>query len=370
MLEKKILIVANSGRMLAQAALNIGFKPIVIDIFADEDTRKLADDYCQIPTLSLDQLVLAVENFLCRHNVTHFIYGSGFENHHDSLRYLNENLNVIGNQVKIFIKAQQKLNLFPTLDRLGVSYPAVSFSPPKVIDTWLVKPFFSYGGVGIKRYLPGDKINKVFYWQKHQEGTQHSVLFLADGVNVQVVGFNTQWTKSKAGESEFIFSGVMNSFEHGSSHKQIVFNWVKRLVIEFGLTGLNSLDFIHHKGQNYFLELNPRPPASMQLYGNNLLAEHIGACQGALGYNAINQSDCKAYQVIYAEDDFVVPRLFDWPPYVVDIPAGGALIRKGQPICSIIVHEKNHQLVFAKLADIQQQLIQNLKRSKSKWDTT
>jgi methenyltetrahydromethanopterin cyclohydrolase len=51
---------------------------------------------------------------------------------------------------------------------------------------------------------------------------------------------------------------------------------------------------------------------------------------------------------------------FYWPEGVVDIPKAGALIRKGRPICSIIVHEKNTQLVLVQLAIQQQQLIKNL----------
>lgn len=358
---EKILVVANSGRMLARSALYIGLKPIVIDVFSDEDTRNLAYDFCQIPTLSLDYLIPAVEAFLSRHNVSHFIYGSGFEGHHDSLAYLNERLKVIGNQVKTFITAQQKVTLFQVLDRFNIPYPLVSFTQPQVDDLWLIKPLFSYGGVGIKRYLPGDEVNELYYWQRYQEGTLHSVLFLADGINAQVVGFNTQWARSADRDSEFIFCGIINSCELESTNKQTVFDWVKKLTIEFGLVGLNSLDFIHSKGQNYFLEINPRLPASMQLYGSNLLNNHISACQGVLEYNPIKNLVCRAYQVVYIEDDIFVPQFIDWPTYVVDVPAVGVLIRKGQPICSIIVHENNPQLVFAELADKQQQLITNLK---------
>jgi len=120
------------------------------------------------------------------------------------------------------------------------------------------------------------------------------------------------------------------------------------------------LDFIHADGFNYVLEINPRPPASMQLYDADLLCRHIQACNGKLTPNLPIQTRISAYQVIYAEHDLNIPKQFCWPEGVVDIPKAGALIRKGQPICSIIAHEKNPQLVFEQLAIRQQQLIENL----------
>jgi predicted ATP-grasp superfamily ATP-dependent carboligase len=50
-----LLIVANSARMLTQAAQLTGFKALVIDCFADLDTQFYADDYQQVLDLSIVQ---------------------------------------------------------------------------------------------------------------------------------------------------------------------------------------------------------------------------------------------------------------------------------------------------------------------------
>ena len=42
-----ILVVASSARMLAQSARASGFKPLVIDLFADLDTQRYAEDFKQ-----------------------------------------------------------------------------------------------------------------------------------------------------------------------------------------------------------------------------------------------------------------------------------------------------------------------------------
>ncbi|MDT9047034.1 hypothetical protein RSW36_28355, partial [Escherichia coli] len=44
-----ILIAAQSGRALAQAARRAGFRPFVLDLFGDEDTLALAEAHCALP---------------------------------------------------------------------------------------------------------------------------------------------------------------------------------------------------------------------------------------------------------------------------------------------------------------------------------
>lgn len=359
-MQQKLLIIAQSARMLTYAAQRVGLNPIVIDVFADSDTETFALECCQIPQLSRYYLISALNFLTARHSISHVIYGSGFEEHPDSLCYLTEKLVVLGNAHKTFVALQEKRFFFSTLVALEIPYPDVSFMEPELADDWLIKPMFGHGGAGIKRFRKGSDVAKYYYWQKYLTGAQYSVLFLADGQHAQVVGFNTQWTLNSDENTEFIFSGIINSCDLSDEFKQNIIGWLEKLVPIYGLLGINSLDFIHVNGCNYILEVNPRPSASMQLYDADLLSSHIRACNGELTPNLPLQTRTAAYQVIYAEQDLTIPLQFYWPDCVVDIPKAGALIRKGQPICSIIVHEKNTQLVLVQLAIRQQQLIQNL----------
>ena len=59
-----VLIIANSGRMLAQAAKNVGLKPLVIDIFADIDTRQYAYAFQQVTSLSEQDLIPVIDHFI------------------------------------------------------------------------------------------------------------------------------------------------------------------------------------------------------------------------------------------------------------------------------------------------------------------
>ena len=341
-----ILIVSGSGRMLAQAAKNAGLKPLVIDLFADLDTQYYAEAFKQVPSLAEQDLSAAVDYFIERYAVGHIIYGSGFEYYPESLRYLASRLRVLGNSVDTFAALQDKSVFFPRLERLAIPYPDVCFCPPESADKWLVKPMQGQGGLGIKHYQPKDAIDSAVYWQKYQAGTQHSVLFLAAGQNAQVIGFNTQWAVALSNAQAFIFSGIISSCDLLDEHKERITAWLHKLVCEFGLKGLNSLDFIRAGDKIFVLEINSRPSASMQLYDADLLTRHIKASQGELTDYMPSYAVYTGYQIVYAQQDVIIPDGFEWPDGCVDLPNFGVMCRTGQPVCSIIAHQKQAHLVM------------------------
>ena len=351
-----LLIIANSGRLLAQAAQNAGVKPLVIDLYADCDTQGLCADWRQVPSLAQTHLQPALNYFLDLYPVQQAIYGSGFEYHQESLLYLNTRITVLGNSPVTFKKLQNKSAFFKVLDHLNVPYPETTFKQPKHIENWLVKPIHSQGGVGIKRYQVSDLANNAVYWQKYQPGTPHSVLFLADGKNIQIIGFNHQWTTNFSETDEFLFSGIINHTKLSNKQKQLITQWLTKIVPIFKLKGLNSLDFIQSGKQCWLLEINPRPSASMQLYSADLLNRHIQATQGKLVDYSNKLTGYTAYQVIYAPETVTIPTYFDWPITCVDRPVSGVTCRKGQPICSMIAHHNTPERVFEQL-QITQQLI-------------
>ncbi|MGZ8191036.1 MAG: ATP-grasp domain-containing protein [Methylococcaceae bacterium] len=355
-----ILIVASSARMLAKAARNAGLKPLVIDLFADIDTQSHAEAFCQIPSLSQDYLTSTVDYFIKRYSVKHVIYACGFEYYPESLRYLDSRLTLLGNRPDTFEKLQNKPVFFSTLDKLKIPYPDVAFTAPNDTGNWLVKPMQGQGGVGIKTYKLNDTTEPHVYWQKFQPGTQHSVLFLADGQHIQVIGFNTQWTIRLSENQEFIFSGIINSCDLPDQQKLLISNWLKILVPVFELKGLNSMDFIQFGGKSYVLEINPRPSASMQLYDDDLLMGHIKAIQGELANDRPVQSSYAGYQIVYARQDITIPEGFAWPEWCMNLPESGDMCRSGQPICSIIAHQNEAQSVLKALQHNNSHLLKGL----------
>jgi uncharacterized protein len=342
--------------MLVLAAQQAGLKSLVIDLWDDQDTRHDAEETQQIPTLAVEHLLPALNYFLSRYPVTCVVYGSGFEQHLDSLRCISDGLTLLGNQPDVFVKLHDKPAFFILLDKLQIPYPEVSFVRPDQNEGWLLKPRQGQGGVGIRRYSSNKTSEPEVYWQKYQQGMSHSALFLADGKHSQIVGFNRQWTTALNGTDEFIFSGIINSTELSLKQKNQISVWLDKLVPELSLKGLNSLDFIQHEQASYVLEINPRPPASMQLYDADLLVRHIKACQGELFDYGMLQDGITAYQIVYAQQNTQIPAGFAWPEGVVDIPNTDAIISTGQPICSMIMHGKEPQQILEQL-QIKQSLI-------------
>ncbi|UOA10358.1 ATP-grasp domain-containing protein [Methylobacter sp. S3L5C] len=343
-----ILIVASSGRMLAQAAKKAGLKPLVIDLFADLDTQYYAEAFVQVSSLAKKQLTSAVDYFIKQYAVAHIIYGSGFEYYPESLHYLAGRLLVLGNSPDTFAKLHDKPGFFSSLKRLNIPHPEVCFTAPAYADNWLVKPMQGQGGLGIKYYHPQDFIEPADYWQKYQTGKQYSVLFLADGTELQVIGFNRQWVISLSESREFIFSGIINSCGLLDKQKQQITDWLKKLIPEFGLKGLNSLDFIQAGGVSLVLEINPRPSASMQLYDADLLTRHIKASQGELT-TYCGHTGYTGYQIVYAVQDVTIPDGFEWPEGCMDLSKSGTVCHTGQPVCSIITHQDQAHSVMNEL---------------------
>jgi uncharacterized protein len=353
--------------MLAQAAKNAGVKPLVIDLYADLDMQDAAEDFRQVTSLAEHDLTPAVDYFIERYTVAHVICGSGFECYPESLYYLDSRLIMLGNAPDVFARQLDKPAFFSALDRLNILYPEVVFSAPGSTDNWLLKPMQGQGGIGIKHYdAADDEATAPVYWQRFQAGTPYSALFLADGRQAQIVGFNRQWSVRLSGTQGFVFSGVINNADLPDEYKAEITHWLQQMVPEFGLKGLNSLDFIHADHSNYVLEINPRPSASMQLYDRDLLSRHIQVCTESVEAISIAQSRERSfqtgYQVVYAENDVIIPDHFEWPEWCMDLSKPGNMYRAGQPICSIIAHQNNLQSVVEQLLTKQQLIINKLER--------
>lgn len=357
-----MLVIANSARMLAQAARLAGFKPLVIDLYGDQDTVRYAEAFQKAGSLAAIDLNEALDTIIDRYPVACAVYGCGFECYPDSLRMLADRLALLGNSPEVFALQHDKRALFSSLDMLGIPHPDVQFFPPDCDNGWLVKSMQGFGGTGIRKYLGNDDTGTDTYWQRFQKGVAHSVLFLANGKQSQIVGFNRQWTTRLDGQSAFVFAGVINHTWLTDGQKAKLVAWLEKLVPAFSLKGLNSLDFIQDGEDSYVLEINPRPPASMQLYVADLFIRHINACNGELADLKLKQSEISGYQIVYAQQNLLIPEGFQWPQGIHDIPQVNTRIGIGQPICSMITRTHDPDTVMQQLHNQQISIINALDR--------
>jgi predicted ATP-grasp superfamily ATP-dependent carboligase len=348
---KTILIVASSGRMLAQSAKRAGLVPIVIDLFGDRDTRELALAAQVVDVLAPSALTAAVDALAAHFEISQAVYGSGLESHPASLDFLHSRLPVLGNSPATSRSLHDKRAFFALLDSLGIAHPEVRFEPPGSAADWLLKPYRGEGGAGIVFY-DGTVYEEEIYWQRYHKGRAMSVLFLADRRSAQSIGFNRQCTMAAAGHP-FAFSGIINHAVLPDAAKRQLHGWLQALTPAYALVGLNSLDFIWDGRQAWVLEINPRPSASLALYDSSfefgLLALHLAACRGKMPPFKFHSIPHSAYQILHAPNACCVPANMDWPDWAMDRPQNGSLIRAGHPICSIMARANTSRRTMALL---------------------
>ncbi|MGR9051121.1 MAG: ATP-grasp domain-containing protein, partial [Gammaproteobacteria bacterium] len=147
-----VLIVARSGRMLAEAARAIGLKPLVVDCYGDIDTRTFAESVIQVDALDVDSLEAAAVAFKNRFPVEYALYGSGLETVPECIDRLAAHFRVLGNAYRTLLSVQNKALFFETLSKFKIPHPEVSMIEPSTREGWLVKPPRGEGGIGIYRF--------------------------------------------------------------------------------------------------------------------------------------------------------------------------------------------------------------------------
>ena len=318
--------------MLAQAARKINLVPIVIDLFADQDTQAIAEEVVCVDALSLVIVQKVVLDLMTEYNIKSVLYGSGLEGHIDVLFWLEGLFLLHGNSAQVHQRYCNTRAFFKHLDQLNIPYPAIYFGRPINAQQYLIKSSQNSGGVGL-RYCDSS-LQEGEYYQQFQKGVAASVLFLAEKQFITIIGFHRQWTVSR---EDFSFAGIIKQMNVPVRISKAVRSWLEKLITIYPLKGLGSLDFIWDGEQCYFLELNLRPPASMLLYPElNLLAAHM--MQESLSKPA--KSTVRALQIIYAKKGCRIKNSLNWPEWSADRPKKSVRIKENQPICSIMADGK------------------------------
>jgi uncharacterized protein len=345
-----IIIAAISSRSYVQVAVDAGFDVIAIDAFADVDTQNLAEKVIQIEVnygqFDAHQLL----DVLNRIDLDHCIglsYGAGFEAQPELLDQIALLLPVIGNSAEVLEQCKQPKSFFALCDACNMFYPETVFKKPINTLGWLQKTIGASGGEHVKSALPLEleSANQVYY-QKKQSGTPVSCLFLADGKNALVLGFNEQWC-SPTLLSPYRFGGLVSHTLLSEAAQNKLTAFAQLMTQKLALKGLNSCDCLVQNDDVLILEINPRLSASVGLYQaqrGNLFASHVAACLGQLDNWPVAGKQSRALQLIYATKTAKMPAKMDWPEWVCDIPQPNSEIPAGAPICSVIAEARTARL--------------------------
>lgn len=138
------------------------------------------------------------------------------------------------------------------------------------------------------------------------------------------------------------------------------------LTREFGLVGLNGLDFILLEDQVWPIEINPRYTASMELIelatGLSVFDWHVRSIrEGKLPpIDADERRGNPTYYgktILYAERPCRAPDTTGWAERGIrDIPFPGEEITRGSPICTLLATGTTASACHASLVDKAEQL--------------
>ncbi len=294
-----VLVVAGlSVRALAQAARRDGHEVIGLDLFGDADTRAAcrhwlplalaegtAPGVWQVDAASLR----AAWDEACRWLAAQglgaplgLLLGSGFAREGAGLG----DLPLLGSAASDIAVLRDPLRFFGALKALGVEHPPVSLRPVTA-PGWLRKDLAACGGAHV---MPAEQAGRAgidtqpagsaVYWQQRLLGESMSLTLVGcasdtaeDGGHAALLGLNRLLTHADA-------EGASSGLAHAHGHGGVIgpLPWIggqqaqlqalaDRLVRRFRLRGLVGIDLLLVAGRWQVLEVNPRPTASLVLYG-------------------------------------------------------------------------------------------------------
>lgn len=340
-----IVVAALSARALAAAARRAGRRPAAIDLFADQDTRQLAEPCVRLPSddLRLDSGALLDALAQPELRGLPLVHGAGFEEDPALLARIAADRPLLGNPAAVVARVKDPFCFAEALDRLGIPHPPVARSLDGRTGDCLLKRIGGSGGGHITAASTG-AARPGWYLQRRVAGHAVSVLFLADGHRAVVVGLSRQWT-SPSTESPYRYGGAAGPWRCPTRIVRSLADMMNRLAAAFGLVGLNSADFLLNGQGFHLLEVNPRPGATIDVFDRPpmppLFALHVEACAGRLPDRVPALPDCRAAEVVYADaptriGPTRIGARLRWPAWTADRPATPATIAAGQPVCTVL----------------------------------
>lgn len=343
------------------AAVQAGYQVAAFDIFNDHETRRFSAHSEAIPFRDggFDfQALLEKLHELDAQHIAGFAYGSGLEGQPELIHSISERFKRYGNSAETVAQVKTAPVFFALLDDLGIRHPAVSDDIPHNSQEWLVKTAGGSGGTHIRHN--GQLQQSGDYFQQKINGVPVSVLFLADGVNTQVIGYNEQWLAPTA-SMPYRYGGAVSQAALPQEICQQMQDWAAAITRATGLRGINSMDCLLTVQGLMVLEINPRLSATMALYDiPDLFERHMQACTGVLKPLPEKRLAAKAQHIVYASRAMCIPPTFAWPDWVVDLPSSGSVFEPGQPVCTVLAAGEDttaaKHLAFARAQQIDAQL--------------
>jgi predicted ATP-grasp superfamily ATP-dependent carboligase len=346
-----VLIAGVTTRALALSAVRAGYRVTAVDAFGDLDLRALVEVIAvkRLPGRHAGPLAAARAGAPVAAELV--AYTSNFENSPRAVERLAQGRRLLGNPPDVLARVRNPLELMRVLRCHGLATPetrarATATTPAGI--PWLLKPRRSGGGHGIRNWHRGVSIPRSSYLQERIAGVPGSVIFAANGDDAVLLGFSRQLVAdSRLGARAFRYCGsllgspaipLFSRQDELLERAAIVARTTSR---EFGLVGLNGIDFIARGGVPYPIEVNPRYSASMELVeraqGISMFEAHLRACRGELPPVPAAGMDIHGKAIVFTRHDVILGDTVPWlgNEWLADVPHPGERIRRGHPLCTV-----------------------------------
>ena len=365
----RVVVVGWSTRAIADSAARAGFDVTAVDAFADLD---------QHPDVAAIQVQRDTGEPPTPHALTRaardvggdaVVYSSPFENHGRSIAALARGRSLWGNPPETLREARDPVTVMRAFRRRGFDVAdVVDPNGSELPDECLLKPLASGGGRGVRSWRPGSHVPKGWYLQRRIEGSAGSIVFLAARGRAIPLGLSRQLVGDPAfGATGYRYCGnIVAADRDGAFGDDLVLMstavaLADAAAAEFGLVGINGIDFIARDSLPIPLEINPRWSASVELveraFHGQLFGAHVEACTSAtLPEHRVVKAPADTVigkAVVFARADAIVSdtRLWLRDPDVRDIPRPRAHIREGRPICTVFARAATMERCYEALVE-------------------
>ncbi|MDE2371310.1 MAG: ATP-grasp domain-containing protein [Burkholderiales bacterium] len=371
---------ALSARSLVELGAQDGLAMVALDLYGDVDTCRIARRWVPIgEAMRIDGArLLAALDELASAGASGWIAGSGFEDDIDLLEEAARRLPLLGTAPANGRRLRDPRTFFGFLDEAGIAHPPVRYDAPIDAAGWLFKGARGCGGMQVWRAgdEPADAASG--YWQRERRGaTPMSATYIANGSAATLLGCNRQRTQS-IGAWPHVFGGVIGPVAVAEPVRRALEFALERLVREFRLRGLGSIDFLLDGGAEAsraeIIEVNARVPASAALYprlgppgAGGPLRAHLRACRDGELPAAPQADGLRGIEVVYSRrvlsiDAAAAARLAA-APQLHDVPRAGSRIEAGAPLCTLSAQGDDAASITAELARRREDWLNTLETS-------
>lgn len=359
-----VLIAGVTTRAIAVSAARAGYQVTAVDAFGDLDLRAVAEVITlgSTPGARFDPLAAAIAGERVPAGLV--AYTSNLENHPKAVERLAHGRRLLGNPPAVLTRVRNPIALSRLLRRRGFAAPATRATPPinPGVARWLLKPRRSGGGHRVGPWRHERSVPRSSYLQERIAGIPGSVIFAANGDGAVVLGLSRQLVgDSRFGAQGFRYCGsVIGSratpvFPRQGEILETAAALAVEVTREFGLVGLNGIDFIAREGVPYPIEVNPRYSASMELleriHGLSLFEIHVRACRGTLPSELEIHSGIEGKAIVFARRNLILGNTETWigRQSLADVPHPGERIPYGRPICTVFARGSDQATCLRRL---------------------